>query len=672
MFLRGFLFLILSINWVYSIAQNEKLIPKIDTSKNAIRNDTLQAVEIIKQRDYIPLSTTVSAQQLSSTAIENSNSLNVADAIKGFSGVQIRDYGGIGGMKTIDVRSLGSKHTAVFYDGIAINDAQSGEIDLSKFSLDNLQSISLYNNNHQDITQPAKAFASASTLYLQSRSPLFEEGKNTNLYASVKGGSFGLINPSLSLQQKISASTSLSLSSEWMKANGEYDFHYKNRALLDTIIRRKNTDIETFRIEAIAQGLLPDSSQWRVNSYAYFSERGLPGPAVNNKYYTYDRQWDKNLFFQVHWDKKVSDFYSLKVNGKYTYNWLRYVDPYYNERFELNNFYEQQEAYLSMVNLFKLSERFKAALSTDYFYNALDANLVQFVYPKRNTGLLNIAAEYHTERLTVQGNVLGTLVGEKVKKGTSTTSKTVFSPSVSFSYQVLDEPIFYVRGSYKSVFRMPTFNDSYYTLVGSTSLKPEYVKEFNVGFTLQQLFDANFKSIVFKVDAYRNDVKDKITAIPKTFRWTMLNLGQVEIMGLDLGVQGELSFSEQINADFSISSTFQKALDKTSRSNQYGQDIPYSPRSSTSFNANLNYHSWILSSTSQYSGGRYNSFQNIPANYMDDWFLQDFSLSYLFHLKGYELKLKGEVNNLANVDYVILENYPMPGRNYRLAINLNF
>jgi outer membrane receptor protein involved in Fe transport len=152
----------------------------------------------------------------------------------------------------------------------------------------------------------------------------------------------------------------------------------------------------------------------------------------------------------------------------------------------------------------------------------------------------------------------------------------------------------------------------------------------------------------------------------------MLNLGQVEIMGLDLGVQGELSFSEKVNADFSISSTFQKALDKTSRSNQYGQDIPYSPRSSTSFNANLNYHSWILSSTSQYSGGRYNSFQNIPANYMDDWFLQDFSLSYLFHLKGYELKLKGEVNNLANVDYVILENYPMPGRNYRLAINLNF
>src|SRR5690606_13543354 len=198
-----------------------------------VHSDTLKKVTIIKKRDYIPLSTTVSSQQLSSRAIENSNSLNVADAIRGFSGVQIRDYGGIGGMKTIDVRSLGSKHTTVFHDGTAINDAQSGEIDLSKFSLDNLQSISLYNNNHQDIAQPAKAFASASVLYLRSRLPVFEEGKKTNLRGSLKGGSFGLVNPSLLIQQKIAKNTSVSLSTEWMKANGEYDFHYKNQALLD-------------------------------------------------------------------------------------------------------------------------------------------------------------------------------------------------------------------------------------------------------------------------------------------------------------------------------------------------------------------------------------------------------------------------------------------------------
>src|SRR5690554_4273022 len=217
MFLRGFVILFFLCAWS-SNAASIKLIESNSTS-DTLRNDTLKTVEVTKQRDLIPLSTTVSAQQLSSKDLENSNSLNVADAIKHFNGVQIRDYGGIGGMKTIDVRSLGSKHTAVFYDGITINDAQSGEIDLSKFSLDNLQSIALYHNNHRDIAQPAKAFAAATALYLQSKSPIFEKGKRTNLRGNLHIGSFGLINPSLSIQQKISNNTSLSLSSEWMKAN---------------------------------------------------------------------------------------------------------------------------------------------------------------------------------------------------------------------------------------------------------------------------------------------------------------------------------------------------------------------------------------------------------------------------------------------------------------------
>lgn len=670
MVVKGFMFLSLTLFGAVPLAQANSSFPLFkDTLQQGFsRSDTLSKATVYKQRDDIPLSTPFSSQQLTTRQIENSNSLNVADAIRNFSGVQIRDYGGIGGMKTIDVRSLGSKHTTVFYDGIAINDAQSGDIDLSKFSLDNLQSISLYQNNHQDIAQPAKAFASASALYLQSKSPQFKDGKKTNLRTSFKSGSFGLLNPSLFLQQKITENTSLSVSTEWMKANGEYDFHYKNQALLDTIIRRRNTDIETFRTEIIAQGIFPDSSLWRLNGYAYFSERGLPGPAVNNKYYVHDRQWDKNLFLQNNWTKPFSEFYLLKLNGKYTYNWLRYVDPFYNPRFELNNYYEQHEFYISAVHLFKINERLKTSLSSDYLYNTLEANLAQFVYPMRNTGLLNLAAEYSTARLTVQGNILGTLINEQVKKGEHATNKIAYSPSLSLSYQLLQSPLLYLRGSYKSVFRMPTFNDSYYTLVGSTNLKPEYVKEYNLGITLQKDFDKSFKSLTFKLDAYRNEIKDKITAIPKSFRWSMLNLGQVEVTGIDVGIKGFWILTEEINTDFSINSTLQKALNKTAGSNQYGSDIPYSPRTSSSLQATINYRDWLFSSTSQYSGGRYNTFQNIPAHYMKAWFSQDFSLSYLFHMNNNELKVKGEVNNFLNEDYVILENYPMPGRNYRISI----
>lgn len=691
MFSKGIVSLVLVVSWSISCAHEYKASPTADQFLNTktflrstffatssylkpdtLRSDTLKAVEIIKERDLIPLSVTQSVQQLTGKQLENSNSLNVADALKGFNGVQIRDYGGIGGMKTIDVRSLGSKHTAVFYDGIAINDAQSGEIDLSKFSIDNLQSISLYQNNHQDIAQPAKAFASASVLYLQSKAPVFKEGKNTNFSTKLNGGSFGLINPSIGIQQKIAANTSLSFNTEWLKANGEYDFHYKNQALLDTIIRRRNTDIETFKVEGVFQGMLADSSLWRLNGYAYFSERGLPGPAVNNKYYTQDRQWDKNLFLQGHWDKKFSEVYQLKLNGKYTYNWLRYVDPLYNERFELNNLYKQQEAYFSAINVFQITNRLKTAISADYIYNTLDANLLQFAYPTRNTGLLNLAIDYRIARLQLQGNLLATSVIERVKAGNNALTKTAYSPSFSASYQVLEEPLFYVRASYKSIFRMPTFNDSYYTFAGSTHLKPEYVKALNIGLTLEKEYAGFFNKVTFKADAYRNQIKDKITAIPKSFRWTMVNLGEVEIMGLDLGLQGNWTFSEGVYADLSVNGTIQKALDNKVGSNEYGHDIPYSPRQSGSLNANIHYAAWTFSSSSQYIGGRYSLFYNLPTNYMEPFFLQDIGLSYLWNWNDHSIRLKADINNLINTDYVILENYPMPGRNFRLGIYARF
>ena len=38
---------------------------------------------------------------------------DVAEAVKHFAGVQVRDYGGIGGLKTVGVRGLGAMHTGV-------------------------------------------------------------------------------------------------------------------------------------------------------------------------------------------------------------------------------------------------------------------------------------------------------------------------------------------------------------------------------------------------------------------------------------------------------------------------------------------------------------------------------------------------------------------------------
>ena len=90
-------------------------------------------------------------RKLDKLTLQSLNSFSVADAIRYFSGIQIKDYGGIGGLKTVNIRSLGTHHVGIFYDGIQLGNAQNGQVDLGKFSLENMEEISLYNGQKSEI-----------------------------------------------------------------------------------------------------------------------------------------------------------------------------------------------------------------------------------------------------------------------------------------------------------------------------------------------------------------------------------------------------------------------------------------------------------------------------------------------------------------------------------------
>src|SRR5690606_32314952 len=113
-------------------------------------------------------------QILTEKAIQNLNALQISDVVKHFSGVTVKDYGGIGGLKTVSVRGLGATHTAVGYNGVLLSDVQTGQIDIGRFSTDNVNSITLNQAQSDQIFQPARFFSAASVLHIHSRIPSFE------------------------------------------------------------------------------------------------------------------------------------------------------------------------------------------------------------------------------------------------------------------------------------------------------------------------------------------------------------------------------------------------------------------------------------------------------------------------------------------------------------------
>ena len=278
-----------------------------DWRDSIARQFTLDEVEVTARRREDPV---IPVQKLDGVRLEGLSTQSVADAARYFSGVQLKDFGGVGGMKTIDVRSMGTHHVGVFYDGIEIGNAQNGTVDLGKFSMDNIEELALYNGQKSEIFQPAKDYGSAGTIYIKTRRPRFESGKKFNLHITMKAGTFGLATPSLLYEQKITDNIHFSASAEYTYAHGRYHFRYRKlypngSVAWDTTAVRRNGDVQSWRAEAGFFGYLPEG-KWHVKGYYYESEKGIPGAIVNNVWKNSQRQWDRNGFVQGNFTKRVT------------------------------------------------------------------------------------------------------------------------------------------------------------------------------------------------------------------------------------------------------------------------------------------------------------------------------------------------------------------------------
>jgi outer membrane cobalamin receptor len=655
--------------------------------------DTARAMDEVlvtgyRYREVIP------SQQLAGKKLEMLSSFSVADAIRYFSGVQIKDYGGVGGLKTVDIRSMGTNHLGVFYDGIEVGNAQNGTVDLGRFSLDFVEEISLYNGQKSEIFQSAKDFGSAGTIYLRTRQPRFAAGEKTNLTAYLRAGSFDLVNPSVLWEQKISESASASLNAEYIYASGRYKFrhakyHADGSLANDTTAIRENGDVRSLRVEGGVNGRV-EQGRWSVKGYLYDSEKGLPGAIVANIWKNAQRQWDRSMFVQGSFQKQLFNRYDFLLNAKYSNDYMRYQNPDTTLMLIDNEFW-QQEVYLSTANKYAILPSWDVSLSVDYLWNALDASLRSFAYPTRSTALAALATAFEWRRLKGQASLLGTFVLDEVRVQATAKAdgRQEYTPALFLSYQPFARaaPLspLRLRAFYKHIFRMPTFNDLYYTDVGNVHLRPEYTTQYNVGARYDRAFERGAVSYVnLSADAYYNEVVDKIVAVPKggsgggsLYRWMMMNLGLVKIRGVDATAKigaavagGAKSLLPQ-HINLSLSYTYQQAQDFTdAKSAWYGGQIAYVPRHSGSAIAAAMWLTWDLNYSFIYVGERYHNSANIRENYSPPWYTHDLTLGKTFSVKKAACKISAEVNNLLNQAYEVISCYPMPGRSYKLVLKV--
>ena len=635
-------------------------------------------------------------QTLKGAELQRLNALSVADALRYFSGIQLKDYGGVGGIKTINVRSMGSQHTAVYYNGVQLGNAQNGQVDLGRFSLDNMEEIQVYNGQKSDIFQSAREFGAAGNVYLTTRKPYFKEHERVHVHAKMRCGSFALANPNVGVDIKLTDALSLTMDAEYVYSSGKYPFRYKRvlpngETAYDTTAVRQNGDVNAVRAELGLHHYYRTTGFWRLHAYNYWSERGVPGAIVNNVWRNGERLWDRNTFVQGEWKDEWFNRWNTRVIAKYANDYTHYKN-YDVKLLPSDNEYLQQEVYLSWANKIRIFNWWDLSVAYDYQYNTLAReNLLLDEQPEsfsRHSHWLSAATAFNfKEYLRLQASVLMTAISNQ---SSVVSIQPKFTPGLFFSFRPYPKIDLSINAFYKQSYRYPTFNDLYYTDLGNANLRPELARQHSVelAYTTANNQKPRANSVGYAISAsvsyYYNRVTDKIIAYPKgqQFRWTMLNLGEVLINGVDAKADLSLYLPLRFVLRTRLNYTYQTAIDVTNPNDTYYRhQIPYIPWHSGSAVLGLDWESkrgdhYGFNYSFIYVGERYCQQENTVYNYVQPWYTHDLSVYGEWMLSQSRqpvwLKANIEINNLLGQDYEVIQNYPMPKQNIRCTLAVKY
>ncbi len=632
----------------------------------------IEAVTVSTSASVPAVKQSAPVQIIGRDKLENLGMSNLHEAVRTFSGVNITDYGGLGGVKTVSVRSLGAHHTAVSYDGVVVSNAQGGQVDIGSFTLDNIEEVSLTIGQGDEIFQSARNFESSGVLNIRSSQPHFGN-KVVRAGAQLTLGSFGYYNPMLDLAVKLAPRWSIKGVVDWMTTDGEYPFTLVNGSLISREIR-ENSDVNRFRSEVNIYGNVGrKGGRIYIKGNYLDSERGLPGSIILYKGASDERLWDKTRFLQAGYSVDLNEKWSIKSFAKYNYAWNKYID--WDKKYQdgyMEDRYTQQEYYLSGSVRFRPTKRWSFSFAQDLFENMLVTTHGDCPDPYRLSILSALAAQYQTERLTVTTSLLGVINTEWALNDTYeiAPNREHISPSISASYKLLAEHDLKLRASVKDAYRVPTFNDLYYSSMGNTKLRPEKAMQYNLGVTYGgRLFPELLDYVTLSADAYYNKISDKIVAKPSMFIWRMMNLGEVEIQGLDLNLSTYFTPVEGLKVNLSGNYTYQHAIDVTDpEAKNYRNQIQYTPRHSGNVALTLQHRWFNVGYTATMVGKRYCLPQNIETNLIKGYIDQNININREFSMGTTSISVQAEVLNLFNVNYDVIKYYPMPGRQYRLNV----
>ena len=578
--------------------------------------DSLHAVTVTADRGVI-------VSRADTLSVDNSST--ISDVLLQSPGLHLGDNGGLGGLKTVSLRGMGSAHTTIYVDGVRVGNVQSGQNDLGMLGLESFGTAVV------DYAQNSLSFTTAK--------PVFDDGPVAG-HVRFSAGSFCTYLPSARLDFRLSDRLSLSANAAGILSKG--DFPYGDG------LRRTNNDLKQARAGLDLFGLM-GGGDYHVKAYYNGAERGTSG---STSYPSDDRQKDMNAFVQGVLRKNFSPLYTLRVSAKGSYDDIYYTSSWGDSQ------YGQTELQLNSAHDFQIRDWWKLSFAADARWDALKSTNYE---ASRLTGLSALASSFRTERL------MATVALEyEAAFDRSALSRHALSPSADIRFTAFEG--FDIVAFGRRAYRIPTFNELYYVGYGNPDLNPEDAWLTDLGVDFNRRAGAAW-TLKLKADVFCNFLKNEIISAPTEEDpniWAPYNIGKVRSAGMDI-LAGTLYENAGWNVSADVRYSYQSAIDKTPDSYTYDTPVPYVARHTVVLDASVSWKGFSLAPLWQLRAGRTDSMGEMP-----DWNTLDVNLSKAFNIAKSSLLLKFSARNILDCRYETVSGYPMPGRSLNGVIEYRF
>ncbi|MCS6999432.1 MAG: TonB-dependent receptor [Bacteroidota bacterium] len=584
--------------------------------------------------------------QLPRRMLEQLPVVNVADAIQGLPGVFVRNYGGLGGLKTVSLRGATATQTAIILDGVRLNTATNGLVDIGQIPTALIEQISVERGSRGTLWG---AGAMAGTVLLSCRQP--RRG------ASVTGvlGAFGeralTVDVGYHHQQH-----QFGVIADGVYSQGNYPFLFNQFGSWQRIERRNG---DAFLLNAALQW------QWKLADYGNSlvvilrsSQRGAPGAVLQGAIEQTAARLDEQELFAIESFAAGDDTnpWRLRIAARwfeqlYRDSLARFRGPQgAYDRFIARDFVAVVEAPRIQLVGWYLEPKVEA------YYNTLRGNLYRF-------GAGSFAERLQFGAAIVAGGTLldagsSALIAESgFRADLYSDVADALTGSVQMRW-ITESPIG-VRLSAGTSYRPPSFNELYYQNFGSIAVRPERSYDINAGVMLQ------IGHLRCDLDAFTMWIRDQIIAVPRSaITWSVQNAGKVLSRGAELYIQWQQSLLSVVS-----SLTYQLVTYDDPTAFTYGKQVIYTPsllgmvRTTYAVGRHLQ-----MLATANYIGKRYSQTDNAPSSALDPVMTVDFSCRLAIEYAGLQGALTLDLLNAFDAHYAIIRNFPMPGRAWRVRL----